>query len=421
MRIVSPLIAVALLLPVSVVAAGEFPPFEKLPVQATLPDPLTMLDGTKVTSVDAWQQKRAPELRALFQHYMYGVIPASPKNEKFTVVREDKDYFGGKATLREVDVALGVAGAPTLHLLEVTPNKRTGPAPVFVGLNFGGNHAVLPDPKISLSTAWMPKRYEGTVNDRATEASRGIHTSNWSLEQTIDRGYGVVTCYNGDIDPDHPDFTDGVHPHFASSDDPQTKWGTIAAWAWGLMRLVDYVESRDVYDHNRVIAFGHSRLGKTALVAAAFDPRIDMAIPSQAGCGGTAPSRGTVGESVERINTSFPHWFCDNFTLFNKEPQRLPFDQHCLIALCAPRPVLLPNAVEDQWANPDGQFEMLVAASPVYQLFGDSGTVPADKPTVGKLLAKKLGYFIREGKHSTTPFEWQMFCDFADAQWGKPK
>ena len=420
MRTLRLLIAVTICWFAAPTFAADYPAPEKLAAQAALPDPLTMLDGTKVTTVEAWQQQRAPELRRLFQHYMYGMLPAAPTNVTFDVTREESNYFGGKATLRLVTVSLGVDGAPKLHLLEVTPNRKTSPAPVFVGLNFAGNHTLLDDPKIPLSTVWIPKRYAGTVNDKATEASRGILVDAWSLEQTIDRGYGVVTCYCGDVDPDFPDFSDGVHPHFKSSDDPNAKWGTIAAWAWGLMRLVDYVETRDVYDHKKIIAFGHSRLGKTALVAAAFDPRIDMAIPNQAGCGGTAPSRGTVGESVERINTSFPHWFCDNFKQFNQATDRLPFDQHCLVALCAPRPVLLANAVEDQWANPDGQFEMLVAASPVYKLFGDSGTIASDKPPVGKLLTHKLGYHIRAGKHSTTPDDWRMYCDFADSQFGKP-
>jgi hypothetical protein len=292
---------------------------------------------------------------------------------------------------------------------------------VFVGLNFAGNHSVLDDPEIRLSTVWVPDRYPGVSNNRATEESRGGQKDRWSIEQTIDRGYAVVTCYCGDIDPDKPDFTDGVHPYFKSSDDPYEAWGTIAAWAWGLQRLVDYVYSRDVFDNGRIIAFGHSRLGKTALVAAAFDPRIALAIPHQAGCGGTSPSRGTIGESVERINTSFPHWFNVYFKQFNLAPQRLPFDQHCLIALCAPRPVLLSNALEDQWANPAGQYEMLVAASPVYRLYGDEGVKPADKPDINVLLPKKLGYYIRDGKHSVEPRDWTIFCDFADVHLGKPQ
>lgn len=407
---------------VSTVAAFDFPPPAALPPQAGLPDPLVSFTGAKIDTIDAWQTRRAPELKELFQHYMYGVLPSAPKNVSFTLVREDKAYFGGKATLREVDVSLGVAGAPTLHLLSVVPNLATNAkaAPVFVGLNFAGNHTVLDDPKIPLSTVWVPARYAGTANNRATDLSRGVQKDTWSIEQTIGRGYGVVTCYAGDIDPDMPDFSDGVHPYFRSSEDPQAAWGTIAAWAWGMMRMVDYVTTREEFDHSRIIAFGHSRLGKTALVAGAFDGRIALIIPHQAGCGGTAPSRGTIGESVERINTSFPHWFDGNFKLFNKDPSRLPFDQHCLIALCAPRPVLLSNALEDSWANPSGQYEMLVAASDVYRLFGDEGTKPDDKPDINALLTKKLGYYLRDGKHSVIPSDWAIFCDYADANLGKP-
>lgn len=407
----------------STVAAVDFPPPIALPPHPALPDPLVSFSGTKIDTIDAWQTRRAPELKELFQHYMYGVLPTAPKDVTFTPVREDKAYFGGRATLREVDVNLGVPGAPTLHVLSVSPNVPVGgkAVPVFVGLNFAGNHSVLDDKNIPLSTVWVPARYEGTVNNRATEASRGIQRDAWSIEQTIDRGYAVVTCYCGDIDPDLPDFSDGVHGHFRTSEDPNARWGTIAAWAWGLMRVVDYVHSRAEFDHGKIIVFGHSRLGKTALVAGAFDPRIALVIPHQAGCGGTAPSRGTIGESVERINTSFPHWFNGNFKLFNKDPSRLPFDQHCLIALCAPRPVLLSNALEDQWANPSGQYEMLVAASPVYRLFGDEGTLPADKPDINSLLTNKLGYYLRDGKHSVIPGDWKIFCDFADANLGKPQ
>lgn len=416
------LLLVLTLATVSSATVFDYPPFEQLHVNPTLPDPLLLLNGDIVDTVDLWQSRRVPQLKELFQHYMYGVIPQPPKNARYTVVREVSDYFGGKATLREVDMSLEVDGAPTLHLLVVVPNKPVGVAsPVFVGLNFQGNHSVSDDPQIRLSTVWTPDRFPGVVDNKPTEESRGAQQDRWVLEQTIDRGYAVVTCYCGDIDPDRVEPTDGVQPFFYSSDDPNERWGTIAAWAWGLSRLVDYVTSRDEFDHARIIAFGHSRLGKTALVATAFDPRIALGIPHQSGTGGAAPSRSTVGESVERINTSFPHWFCGHFQRFNRQPARLPFDQNCLVALCAPRPVLCSNAVEDQWANPDGQFDVLLAASPVYRLLGDKGLVPDDKPPVGKLLAKKLGYFIREGKHTVTSEDWTIFCDYADAQLGIPK
>lgn len=163
---------------------------------------------------------------------------------------------------------------------------------------------------------------------------------------------------------------------------------------------------------------GHSRNGKTALLAAALDDRIGLAIPHQAGCGGTAPSRGKTGESVKQINDRFAHWFNAAFKQFNEQPERLPFDQHCLVALMAPRPVLLSNAIEDQWANPSGQFDVLRAAAPVYRLLGAGGLETDTMPEPGRLSAGKLGYYIRPGKHSMTRDDWRVFLDFADAHWG---
>src|SRR5262249_15936786 len=154
-----------------------------------------------------------------------------------------------------------------------------------------------------------------------------------SLEQSIDRGYAVATLYSGDIDPDRADVREGIQQYlYPKGEKPAPdRAATIAVWAWGLHRMVDYLITDKDIDRKRIAVVGHSRLGKTALLAAAFDDRIALAIPHQAGCGGTAPSRGKVGESVTRINTSFPHWFCGNFKLFNDRPEKLPFDQNCLV------------------------------------------------------------------------------------------
>ena len=309
-----------------------------------------------------------------------------------------------------------------MAVLLFIPNKRSGPAPSFLGLNFYGNHTVVDDPKVPLPTSWIPDNAKGVKDNHANEESRGSQTDVWAIEQTIDRGYAVATVYCGDIDPDRPDVREGIQPHLQK---PGTKpgphdWGTIAAWAWGLQRVVDYLVTDPDIDASRIVIVGHSRLGKTALLAAAFDERVAMAIPLQAGCGGTSPSRGTVGESVTHINTSFPHWFNGAFKEFNDKTDRLPFDQHCLIALMAPRPVLLPNAAEDTWANPVGQFEMLKAAEPVYLLLGAEGLAAAQMPPQGQLLASTLGYFMRAGKHSMTGEDWKIFADYADKNLRKP-
>jgi len=178
---------------------------------------------------------------------------------------------------------------------------------------------------------------------------------------------------------------------------------------------VDYLMQDEDVDNERIIVFGHSRLGKTALLAGAFDERIAMVIPSQAGCGGTSPNRFNVGESVERINRTFPHWFNDTYKRFSNDVERLPFDQHCLMALVAPRPLLLTNATEDTWADPRGQFNMLVAAAPVYQLHGIAKPIATTEfPDENVLIDSTLGYFIRPGRHDMTDVEWRAWLDFAD-------
>ncbi|HZU37268.1 MAG TPA: acetylxylan esterase [Gemmataceae bacterium] len=396
-------------------AHGQFPEPDQLPSQRDLPDPLTTFDGKRVTTSQQWFGQRRPELRALFQHYMYGWMPPAPK-VRATVTREDREYFDGRATLKEVTLAFGGLKVPRMHLLLVLPHSQQ-PVPVFLGLNFAGNHTALKDPKITLPEAWLPASFPGVKKNHATDAGRGTQVNVWSIQYVIARGYGVATCYCGDIAPDHPGFADGVFPYFRK---PGQKthgpddWGAIAAWAWGLQRAMDYLVTDREVDAHRIAVVGHSRLGKAAIVAAAFDDRIALAIPHQAGCGGTAPSRGKVGESVKQINDRFPHWFDAEFKKFNAHPDRLPFDQNCLVALVAPRPVLFTNATDDQWANPAGQFDVLKAADPVYRLLGAEGLAAKRMPPVNTLVNSRLGYHIRPGKHSMGRQDWKVWLEYAD-------
>lgn len=417
------LLVAVLWLGFSLARAEEFPDVAALPAHHELPDPLVMFNGERVSTKEQWVNRRRPELTALFQHYMYGYMPPPPDQIRAIVDREESQYFGGKATLREVTIAFGPPEAPRIQLLEVVPNHRSKPAPVFVGMNFCGNHTLLNDPLVRLPSRWMPARCPGVTDNGATDEGRGTQVDVWAIEQVIDRGYAIATFYSGDIDPDRPDFSDGIHPHYLKPGQTQPgprDWGTIAAWAWGIHRAVDYLHQDQDIDRDRIAVIGHSRLGKTALLAAAFDERIRLAIPHQAGCGGTAPSRGKVGESVKQINESFPHWFNDEFTRFNEHPELLPFDQHALVALVAPRPVLFTNAVEDTWANPEGQFQVLQASEPVYRLLEAGGLDATAMPELNQLIDSRLGYYIRPGKHSMGREDWKVFLEYADKQFGKP-
>jgi hypothetical protein len=418
MRCILLLTMIPLLLLVARSLAADFPPAADLPSRPEFPDPLVMLNGERVTTREQWVKKRRPELLALFQHYMYGQFPA-PEKITAKVEREDRNALGGKATLKEITISFGPADWPKLHLLLVVPNQRKGPAPCFVGLNFRGNHTAINDPRVRLPAGWVPGSSPGVKDNRATDAGRGTQADVWSLEQAIDQGYAVATCYNGDIAPDRPGATEGLMYKLLKKGQEKpgpTDAATIACWAWGIHRIVDYLVADPDIDRDRIIVVGHSRLGKTALLAAAFDERIAMSIPLQAGCGGTAPnrSREPKSESVKQINDRFPHWFCGNFKEFNDKTDRLPFDQHCLVALCAPRPVLFANAVEDVWANPAGQFDVLKGADPVYRLLGVGGLDAKQIPPINHLVDSRLGYWIRPGKHSMTRQDWQIFYSFAD-------
>lgn len=386
-------------------------------IAADFPDPLTALDGTKIKTKEQWETVRKPELKELFQKYMYGRLPEDVKVGG-RVVHDDKNAFGGKGTLREIEITFSPINNKTpgsIYLMIAFPNDRKTPVPVFVGPNFGGNHLYSTDPNIRVPNVWMYPKYPGVKNNTATAEGRGKATDVWPLELAISRGYAVATFYNGDIQPDRPDVSEGFRDLLPKTDAADAT-ATIMSWAWGVHRCIDYLTMLPEIDAKRIAVVGHSRLGKTALLAGAFDDRIALVIPNQAGCGGTGPSRhdDPKAEGVKRINTAFPHWFSKSFKEFNDATDKLPFDQHCLAALCAPRPVLYTNAALDLWANPSGQFEMLKLATPVYELYGVKGLEATAMPEKGKLVDSRLGYFIREGEHAMTTPDWKVYLQFAD-------
>ncbi len=415
----SRLVAFAALVPCLLAASPEvWPEPGSIAARADLPDPLVLRSGKTVASRREWEHRRRPELKALFAHYMYGEMPPKPRDLRFRTVASHPDFLGGLGTLRVVKIEFGGPDAPSIDLMVVVPNGAKGRVPAFLAMNFCGNHQITADPRVPVARGWTYKSCKGCADGHASEAGRGGQQGDWPVEEILRHGYALATFCSNDIDSDRGDVSDGVLAWWARSQGRPMEArdrGTIAAWAWGFHRAMDYLGTDPAIDAKRVAAVGHSRNGKTALLAAAFDERIALAIPHQAGCGGTAPSRGRVGESVERINTSFPHWFNAEFKRFNRQPERLPFDQNALVALMAPRPVLLSNAEEDQWANPAGQFEVLKGAEPVYRLLGAGGVGTDRMPASGVLSKGRLGYYIRPGRHSMTAGDWRVFMEFADA------
>ena len=399
---------------------------ESLVPKYTLPDPLVMEDGTPVATPEQWSETRRPEILRLFQEHVYGRSPGRPARMSFEVVAEDREALFGGATRKEIVATFENNGrSHRIEIILYLPNAGPGPHPVFVGLSFFGNHSITDDPAIRLSNEWMmgvPAHC--VVDNRATEASRGVASKRWPIAGVLSRGYGVASIYCGDLDPDFDDgFQNGVHPLFYR--DGQTRpepdeWGTIGAWAWGLSRALDYFERDDEIDHERVAVMGHSRLGKTALWAGAQDERFAIVISNDSGCGGAALYRRRFGETVEVINDAFPHWFCGNHKQYDDREDDLPVDQHQLIALVAPRPVYIASAANDLWADPKGEFLSGMHAAPVYELLGGTGLGTTEHPPAGGVVAGgDIGYHLRPGDHDVLLWDWERYLDFADRHYGR--
>ncbi len=387
--------------------------------QYTLPNPLVLADGTPVTDVATWFEKRRPEILKLFRSQVYGEAPPLARELPYKVTDRDRNALGGLATRKLVRVGLTRSDqGPFLNLLLYLPNQVSGPAPVFLGLNFQGNQSISSDPGVPVTDAWVRNNEALGISDhKATEATRGASAGRWPLELILKSGFGVATAYYGDIDPDYDDeYKAGIHRYFfllGQRMPASDQWGSIGAWAYGLSRVMDYLEKDDDVARRRVIVMGHSRLGKTALWAGAQDQRFAMVISNDSGCGGAALSRRRFGETVEAINTAFPYWFCANFKQYNGREDQLPVDQHELLALIAPRPLYVASAAEDLWADPRGEFLAAKNADPVYRLLGAGGLDTQEMPPVDHPVIGTISYHIRSGGHDVTTYDWEQYIKFA--------
>lgn len=354
-----------------------------------LPDPLQFDDGREVRNARQWEKKRRPQVLEVFAQEMYGHMPARPEGLHFSTISEETVY-AGLGLRKVVRIYLDADQTHWFDVLIHLPKDAAGPVPMFVGLNFKGNDA--------------------TLDERAD--------FRWPYELVLKAGMGVATAWRDTIEPDGKDSKiaeaedvcrdGGVRSWYNKDGD----WGAISAWAWGLSRIVDYLETDEAYDTDRLAVIGHSRLGKTALWAGANDLRFDMVISNDSGCCGAAISRRKFGETFAVIDTSFPHWFTREFDKYKGREEIFPADQHWLIALAAPRPVYVASATEDLWADPKGEWLAAKAAEPVYALFGMQGLddgMPAPDVSDGD---GRIGYHIRRGTHNILAFDWQQYISF---------
>ena len=394
---------------------------EKVPPYI-LPDPLMGSDGKKIASAAAWNTVQRPWIFHLFEENVYGRFPTKKTTSSFVVRDLDLHAVGNLAIRKQVRIFL-LAGDTSVYidLLIYLPASARGPVPVFTGYNFTGNHTIMPDTGILLNNGWLPPKAKGVFNNHASDSSRGTDTAQWQLREILAHGYGLAVAYYGDIEPDHPDgWKTGIRSTMRAALQIQPEeWSAIGAWAWGLERIMDYLQQDKDIQHDKIALIGHSRLGKAALWAAAADPRFAIIISNESGEGGAALSKRWYGETVAIINQKFPHWFSASYKKYNDNTAALPVDQHMLLSLLAPRPLYVASAEGDQWSDPRGEFLSAQHAGAVYALFGKKGVGNGAMPGLHQPVGETIRYHIRAGRHDVTLYDWQQYLSFADSYWKK--
>jgi hypothetical protein len=378
----------------------------------TLPDPLVMLNGKKVKNANTWYKKRRPEILNLFYEFQYGKIPEPPKDMSFNVFDKGTLALDGKAIRKQVTVYFTKDTSDyKMDILIYLPPNATGPVPLFLNVSLSPNTTVANDPGIKAGYMWGRDGKRVSVN-------RTFRFGRIDINQFLSEGIGYANINCGDIEPDFAKgYKYGIRSYYQKPDTAYPapdKWGAISAWSWGLSRAMDYFETDPQIDSKKVILFGVSRLGKTVLWTGARDSRFGMVITSCGGEGGAALSRRNYGENIDHMThpTRYFYQFAGNRRNYKDDFSKSPVDAHMLVALMAPRPLLLQTGDTDYWSDPKGEFLSAVAAEPVWKLLGKKGLGTDVWPAAGTPILNDLGYYMHAGGHGALPADYQIFIKF---------
>lgn len=371
---------------------SEFNYYEEKVPSYTLPPLLITNDGKKITGASAWEKTRRPEILEMFRKNVFGRVPSTPYTSSFSVTDTDNNFLNGAATLKQVEITIKSADKSlVIHLSVYTPNNSKKSVPLFLVMDNWTDENQMPSWKIK--DEFFPAK------------------------EAIERGYGIAHYSSSDIDPDNFDnFRDGIHGILDIAPRPDDAWGTLAAWAWGASRCLDYLLTDKDVSGDKVAVVGFSRGGKSVLWAGAEDKRFAAVISNESGAGGSSPARRRFGETVARLNSAFPHWFCKNYTMFSNNEDAMPVDMHMLMALIAPRALYIACADEDLWGDPRGSYLSLFNALPVYNLYGIKTSLTEIMPPLNKqIISGQTGFHIRSGTHNLLLKDWYWFFSFADS------
>jgi len=352
----------------------------------------------------AWETRRAPLLREAFQAHVFGRWPADAATDVEAHTLAPAGFTGG---LEQWRVSIGARGA--FSMLVITPAGAQGPLPVIVMQNFCGNASAYPR-----AEGVDGPDFCGGWQRPIVEAIFGDSIITPPTQMILDAGYAIAMFYPGDVAPDNANAIAPLEAMTPQGAPPSQRTGAIAAWAWLYIRALEALSADARFDAQRIVLWGHSRNGKSALLAAAMDPRPAAVISLQPGTGGGSLQRDDVGESIAEITTSYPHWFAPAYAAYAGREADLPVDMHQLIALIAPRPVLLTSARRDQWSDPHGAFRAAQGAAPVYQL---AGAPPFSQNDLRAMDASApLATYMRGGLHGVHRSDWEKALAFLDAR-----
>ncbi len=375
---------------------------------------------TSQTTRQDWEENIKPDLQEKLQKSVYGFLPDRSTTRVIEHnVLTDKAY-GGLATIEEYKLiataSFGKSSQDTLPfiMVVVTPNHASKPLPVILMESFCPNNNTVINPLISKALANEFSCGGSGFMNKTMLYVFGRYIATPPMEMILEHDYAFATIFPSDYAPDRK--VDGLTTLSTLSQghkDERTRWGSIAAWAWGYSRMVDVLETDTRFKKDAWITYGHSRYGKAALVTAAYDDRIGAVIAHQSGTGGASLNKHKKGESVKEITSTYPHWFSGSYADMAENEDEMDIDQHALLALIAPRPIFLGNARRDVWSDPNGAFRAAQAASPVYNLYGKQGLNQNSlKPFRPE---SDISFYIRPGTHGVVEEDWPAFLKFLDA------
>ncbi len=375
-------------------------------------------DNQPINTTRTWEGIRKPAIQQALQDHIYGALPDASSISIISKTTLDTHAFDDRGTLEEITLSATATFGTQKNesqpfIIElIVPNNVNGPVPLILKQSFSPRWSAVPHPKVT----GRPEVDGSSLGGIGTFIF-GRYVGTPPIADILDRGYAIAIVYASELVPDNSERgLTALRNLSKGHENDNTRWGSITAWAWGYSRMIDAIADDPRIRKDGYITYGHSRYGKAALVAAAFDDRISAVVSHQSGTGGASLNRRKKGESIKQITQSYPHWFSKKYASYAGIEETMPIDQHHLLAVIAPRPIFLGNARRDVWSDPNGTLKAAIGADPVWKLYGSNRGLQQAK-LIPFIPDADLSLWIRPGTHGVVKEDWPAFLSFLDAHY----